>query len=336
MVIETSAMVAVLLFLALRGTQDERDLARLAALAYIVLRTLPTLNSLVSNLNAMRYGRPALTALAARMELTAPAWPGSDDAAATRLTSPTVDFVDVSFAYDETPVLDGVTLSIPYGRAVGIVGTTGSGKSTLLDMMTGLLEPRTGSVLVSGQPMHDVRRAWFRSVAVVPQQVMLLDAPLWENVALGRDFETVDRDALAFALRAADLDSVVAELPEGVHTPLGERGVRLSGGQRQRVAIARALYRDPSVLILDEATSALDNETERTVMAAITGAGRTRTLVIVAHRLTTVEHCDEVIVLEAGRVVDRGTFSDLAERSAAFRRFAAQPRPAPVADADVP
>jgi len=205
-------------------------------------------------------------------------------------------------------------MSIPYGAAVGIIGGSGAGKSTAVDLLLGLLEPKGGRVTVDGVDIRDNLRGWQDLVGYVPQSIYLCDESLRENVAFGVPPEEIDEQALERAILAARLDDFVASLPAGLSTVVGERGVRLSGGQRQRIGIARALYHDPAVLVLDEATSALDTATESEVMAAVNALQGAKTLVIIAHRLSTVEQCDVIYRLERGRVVGSGTLAEVVQR----------------------
>ena len=224
----------------------------------------------------------------------------------------------VSFAYEgaAAAALEKIDLAIPCGSAVGIVGNSGAGKSTLVDIMLGLLTPTSGHVLVDGDDIASHPRAWQRLVGYVPQTIFLCDDSIRANVAYGVDPAQIDEAAVLRAIAAAQLDQFVADLPAGLDTPVGERGVRLSGGQRQRIGIARALYRDPQVLVLDEATSALDTETERDVMQAVEALHGAKTLIIVAHRMSTVAKCDLLYRLDRGRVVQSGKFTEIVAQGA--------------------
>jgi ABC-type multidrug transport system fused ATPase/permease subunit len=217
-----------------------------------------------------------------------------------------------------------MTLTIPARSTVGIVGGTGAGKTTTVDIMLGLLVPDRGTLSVDGVPIgRDNLRAWQRSIGYVPQQIFLSDETVAANIAFGRAEADIDHAAVERAARIAELhDFVMRELPEGYATKVGERGVRLSGGQRQRIGIARALYHDPDVLILDEATSALDNLTERAVMDAVHNLGHAKTVVMIAHRLSTVRECDTIFMLEGGRVVAAGSYDDLIASNRQFRALA--------------
>jgi len=239
--------------------------------------------------------------------------------------SSAIRFDGVRFRYgsDSPWVLDGLDLTIPKGTRVGLVGMTGSGKSTTLDLLMGLLEPTERQILVDGQPIEGARlRAWQRTIAHVPQSIFLADITLAENIAFGVTPKAIDLDRVRLAARQAQIADFVESLPKGYEALVGERGVRLSGGQRQRIGIARALYKQASVLVFDEATSALDNATEQSVMDAIEGLNRDLTILLIAHRLTTVRRCDNIVELEHGRVVAQGTYEQLLESSPSFRSMA--------------
>lgn len=236
-----------------------------------------------------------------------------------------IRFDAVRFRYTgEGPwVLDGLNLTIPRGTRIGFVGSTGSGKSTMLDLMMGLLMPTEGKLLVDAQPIKGNRiRAWQQTIAHVPQSIYLADTTLAENIAFGVPRDAIDLDRVRKAARQAHIADFIESSPQGYQAYVGERGIRLSGGQRQRIGIARALYKQASVLVFDEATSALDNATEQSVMDAIEGLNRDLTILLIAHRLTTVRRCDTVVELEHGRVVAQGTYEQLLECSPSFRRMA--------------
>jgi ATP-binding cassette subfamily B protein len=233
-----------------------------------------------------------------------------------------VRFNCVRFRYtsDGPWVLNDLEFTIRKGSRVGLVGSTGSGKSTTLDLLMGLLMPTEGELLVDGEPVIGNRvRAWQRSIAHVPQSIYLADASLAENIAFGVPREAIDLERVKQAAAQAQIAEFIEGRPEGYDISVGERGVRLSGGQRQRIGIARALYKQASVLVFDEATSALDNATEQSVMDAISGLDRDLTIVLIAHRLTTVRRCDTIIELEHGRLVAQGTYEQLLECSPSFR-----------------
>ena len=236
-----------------------------------------------------------------------------------------IRFTGVTFQYPgvSVPALRNLSLVIAANTTCAFVGSTGAGKTTVVDLLLGLFPPTGGSILVDGVPLTaDRMPAWRRGVGYVPQSIFLCDASITKNIAFGVPDELIDHAAVIEAARAADLDTFVGALREGYDTVVGERGVRLSGGQRQRIGIARALYHKPDVLILDEATSALDNVTEDVVMHAIHAMAGQRTIILIAHRLTTVRDCDRIFVLQHGILVDSGTHDELMVESTTFRALA--------------
>lgn len=234
-----------------------------------------------------------------------------------------MDAVRFRYTLEGPWVLDGLNLVITKGARIGFVGSTGSGKSTTLDLLMGLLMPTEGDLLVDGQPISGNRiTAWQRNIAHVPQNIYLADTTLAENIAFGVPAENIDMERVQRAARQAQIADFIEKSPEGYQAYVGERGVRISGGQRQRIGIARALYKQASVLVFDEATSALDNATEQSVMDAIGGLNNDLTILLIAHRLTTVQKCDFIVELDHGRVVAQGTYEQLMEHSPSFRRMA--------------
>lgn len=243
---------------------------------------------------------------------------------------------DLSFRYNAElpPALERVNIVIPKGARVGIVGPSGSGKTTLMDLVMGLLQPTGGSILVDGTSLDESNiLSWQKQIAHVPQHIFLLDGSIVENVAFGCPPSQVDRSRVREACRLAQLDEFVMALPGGYDACVGERGVRLSGGQRQRIGIARALYRDASVLVLDEATSALDDSTEASVIEAVERLSTEYTILMIAHRVTTLRGCDTIYRLSQGCVAESGTYAEvLGQNTAVLRPFVA---PAPARPAEL-
>jgi ABC-type multidrug transport system fused ATPase/permease subunit len=238
----------------------------------------------------------------------------------------TLDRVWFRYGEGQAWVLQDLCLQISANQTVAFVGSTGSGKSTTADLILGLLTPQKGQVCVDGVPLTGEQlQAWQRTVAHVPQSIFLSDGSITENIAFGIESTAVDFERVREAARLAKIAAFVEGLPAGYDTYVGERGVRLSGGQRQRIGIARALYKRASVIVFDEATSALDNATEREVMAAIEGLSGELTIILIAHRLTTVEKCDCIFELNQGKVFNQGNFQELMARSATFRTYLPTP-----------
>jgi ATP-binding cassette, subfamily B, bacterial PglK len=207
--------------------------------------------------------------------------------------------------------LQDIFLEIKKGDSIGLIGKSGAGKTTLVDTILGLLTPQSGDIKVDGKSVYTDIRAWQNLIGYVPQSIFLMDDTLEKNIAFGIPEHLIDQDKLRKAVAASQLDSIVEQLPNGLHTPLGERGVMLSGGQRQRVGIARALYHEREILVFDEATASLDSETESLVTEAIRSLSGIKTMIIIAHRLSTLEYCDRICVLEKGQIVSSGSYQDI-------------------------
>lgn len=236
-----------------------------------------------------------------------------------------VELRDVTFTYPgkSSPALKDFNIYIPVNRTVGIVGASGSGKSTAIDLLLGLIKANQGEMLIDGRSLDAAQlRSWQDNLGFVPQSIFLSDASIMENVAFGLSREEVDHELVQQAITLAHLDDLISTLPQGLDTRIGERGVQLSGGQRQRIGIARALYQNASVLIFDEATSALDGITEKLIMDAIHDFSGKKTMVIIAHRLKTVEKCDIIYFVQNGTVVDSGTFGELVSKNKQFKHMA--------------
>ena len=277
-------------------------------------RLLPAVNRTINNFQTMNVSRPFIDDLYDDLSLTS---------TETEKINSCVELMsdlkvqNVSFKYESSTeqALKNASVLVRRGEAVGLVGPSGSGKSTLVDILLGLLKPDEGEVQIDGVDISLNLRGWQNALGYVPQSIFLIDDTLRANVAFGCYKGEIDELAINEAMKSAQLEEFVASLPEGLDTVVGERGVRLSGGQRQRIGIARALYHRPSVLVLDEATSSLDTETEKGVMQAVQALQGDKTVIIVAHRLSTVEYCDRLYRLDAGRIVDEGTFDEVMNRS---------------------
>jgi ATP-binding cassette, subfamily B, bacterial PglK len=325
--LETLLILFILVFFVVAeriGDGSQASLPVLGLFAYAALRLKPPLGTIMAGLNNVRFAATAIDQLYEDLVLV------ERDSRLVRPNvealgfSDAIEVVDVSFGYESGhgPVLHDINVTIPRGSFVGIVGPTGGGKSTLVDIILGLLEPTTGMVLVDGVDVHRNVDAWQESLGVVPQSVFLIDATLRRNICLGFTDDEIDEERLHEAVHLAQLDSFVESLPEGMDTWVGERGVRVSGGQRQRIAIARALYRRPSVVVFDEGTSALDSLTEADLIRELDELRGDRTIITIAHRLTTVRSCDKILFLDDGRVTDQGTFHELVQRNPRFRAMA--------------
>lgn len=337
-------LAIVLVMLATRGGDLGQVLPILGVFAFAGQRLLPALQQIYQNATQMRFGKPALDALHADLsEEKAEPLTSAKDVVPLPLKHH-IEFTNISFTYPgaSRAAIHDLTLKIPANTTVGFVGSTGAGKTTLVDIIMALLTPDHGQLLIDGQPIfeeqknpaltldnvqrntYNTLKQWQRALGYVPQQIFLADDSVSANIAFGVPAKEVDQTAVERAAKIAELhEFVTQELPQGYETTVGERGVRLSGGQRQRIGIARAMYHDPDVLILDEATSALDNITERAIMDAVHNLSRKKTIILIAHRLSTVKKCDQIYLLEHGRLLSQGTYSELLAESQEFKNMAA-------------
>ena len=300
---------------------------KLGIFAFATLRLLPSLQKIYAAFTSILVGQASLEQIYddfMKASKTAVDLPTGGDKRLGLDQAITLENVAFSYPAAERTALRNVSLRIPKCTTVGIVGGTGAGKTTLVDLILGLLSPDSGEIRIDETPLsRDNLRSWQRSIGYVPQSIFLTDDSVRQNIAFGVPQDAIDNHAVERAAKLAALhDFVIEELPEGYETIVGERGVRLSGGQRQRIGIARALYHSPGLLILDEATSALDNITERVVMEAVETIRDEMTIIMIAHRLSTVRNCDVIYVMEHGTVASSGTYDELLHTSALFQRMA--------------
>jgi ABC-type multidrug transport system fused ATPase/permease subunit len=304
-------------------TTPANALTVLGVFAAASLRALPTMNRISANLATVRTGRPGLEIVSNAVDELKAGGTHEEEPRGDARYAGDIVLRGVSFRYPdaEKDVLRGVSLRIAENRTTAFVGSSGAGKSTLLDLVLGLLEPTEGVIEVGGRSIVDDLAGWYSELGVVPQDVFLLNDTLTANIAFGISAEKVDSAWVREVVAMSQLDSLVSELSEGLDTVVGERGTRLSGGQKQRVGLARALYRRPSVLVLDEATSALDNQTEHEISVTLRKLQGSVTILIVAHRLSTVRHADTLVFLKEGRVEGEGSFEKVRAHSPDFARL---------------
>jgi ATP-binding cassette, subfamily B, bacterial PglK len=311
MVVFVVTLVVVILLL---GQDPQILVPTLGVFGVAALRLAPSANAVSSSLIELRYNRDSIFRLQRDIYVVA-----RSAREPPKLSPETSDgfrilaLDQVEFTYPEAcqPALKGLSLEIRAGESIGLIGPSGSGKTTLVDVLLGLLEPQAGQLRYNDRPLKDALSEWRGQVAYLPQQVFLIDDTLRSNVALGVDDTQIDEARLSEALRQARLEELVHQLPDGKHTIIGERGIRFSGGQRQRVALARAFYHRRSVLIMDEATSALDDETESEIIDEIRRLKGQKTIIVIAHRLTTVRYCDRIYRFENGLIVNQGTYDQV-------------------------
>lgn len=293
--------------------------------AFAGYRLMPALQHIYGAVTQLRFTGPALDALHADLMSLQPTHQNQSEISIKFNQSITLNRVNYCYPNSLQPVLKNLSLCIPARHKVALVGATGSGKTTMVDLILGLLEPQAGTLEVDGQAIVDSKdiKAWQRNIGYVPQQIYLTDDTVAANIAFGLNSQDIDLSAVERAAKVANLHEFVSnELPQQYQTTVGERGVRLSGGQRQRIGIARALYHNPQVLIMDEATSALDNLTEEAVMEAVHNLGSEITIILVAHRFSSVKACDTIFFLEKGELKAQGAFDELIQINQSFRSMA--------------
>ncbi len=303
-----AAMVGYMMVMVLCGQDFTTMMPILSAFGVAAIRLMPSANRINNQLTSIAFYEPFFLGVSDNLqdEISGKNTDMSFASSETKKmpVESSIELRDLVYAYPGTDALifDHADMKIPVGRAVGIVGTTGAGKTTVVDILLGLLELKNGGVYADGVDIRNNTRGWLKNVGYIPQMIFMLDDTIRKNVAFGVPEEEIDEERVWEVLREAQLDEYVRSLPDGLDTGIGERGIRLSGGQRQRIGIARAMYYDPEVLILDEATSALDNDTEAAVMDSINRLHGKKTLVIIAHRLGTIEKCDLVYRVEGGKI----------------------------------
>jgi len=318
-------VLLMILYLMGRYKGVEGAMPLIALYAFAGYRLLPAFQDIFRNLTQLRFALPALDLLYDDLSLKEGKIRKNTRPEPLHLTE-SIRLESVTYRYPgaESDALSDVSLTTQAGSIIGFVGSTGAGKSTVVDLILGLLEPTHGQILVDGQPLvGNCVAAWQQTLGYVPQSIYLTDDTVAANIAFGIPKQHIDLQAVERAARAAHIDQFIAkELPHGYDTVIGERGIRLSGGERQRLAIARALYHDPDVVVFDEATSALDNATEKSVMEAIKELRGLKTVILIAHRLTTVRECNRIFLLERGKLMGEGSFDELAGNHAGFQKLA--------------
>ena len=313
----------LIITITLHGGDQTTTIPLLGLYGYAGFRLLPALARIAAKLQRLGFGSAAVNQVYADYVQLAEVPPLSSLESEPLPFAGEIRIEDVTYTYPKSsrPALKNVSFTIPYGTSIGIVGPSGGGKSTLVDILLGLLPPDSGHVKVDSVDTKASISAWQRKLGYVPQTAYLLDDTLRRNIAFGVPDGEIDDESVAEAARMARLSNLIEQLPKGLDTEIGERGVRLSGGQRQRIVIARALYRQPTILVFDEATSELDNLTEKEIAGEIASLSGEKTIIVVAHRMTSVRNCDVVVYLVNGQISDMGTYDALLARNPEFSKL---------------
>jgi ATP-binding cassette subfamily C protein len=337
-ILETLLFVSILLYI-LVSIFLHKSFSELVPMMTLVgmasLRLLPSVNKIYSNINYLQYSKNSLDIVynilneinLKEFTIAESECVSTEDINVFENNQSIIRLENITFRYESAAVsiFEHLNLSIPFYCTVAFIGATGAGKSTLIDILIGLLTPSIGKVCYKGTTLNEQNLLEYRSkIGYVPQQILLLDDSLEANIAFGVPAEKIDSQQIEKVIRIAQLESLVKELPQGIKTEIGERGVRISGGQRQRVGIARAFYHNPEIIVLDEATSSLDDHTEAEVNRAINQLSGKLTIIIIAHRLSTIKNADIIYVMENGRIVDKGNFHELLHSSAIFQKITNQ------------
>jgi ATP-binding cassette subfamily C protein len=321
-VVAVTALITFLVTMLSMGRDATSIFGVMALFGVAAIRLIPATKKIVTGINVFRFNLPSMEVVATELARSRGGSPVRRPRGQLGL-SRAIELENVSFTYPgiEQPAVSRLNLTIRRGEKIGIVGPSGAGKTTLVDIILGLLVPTEGRIAVDGRDIQDDVRAWQSTIGYIPQAIYLSDDTLRRNVAFGVPDDEIDDARVWAVLEAAQLGDFIADLPEQLDTWAGERGIRLSGGQRQRIGIARALYHNPQLIVLDEATSALDTETERLLEEAIRALARDKTLLVIAHRISTIRNADRICVMSEGRIEGVGSFEELRLTSPLFQRL---------------
>ncbi len=320
-------IVGIMLYFLNYGNDPQIFLIKMSLFAVAAIRIMPSFGRISASMSTMRIYTPALDVLLEDLrtagKLSAFGTKEIEEGSEIRFKD-NIELKSICFNYEDNLdfKISDVNLKIKIKNSVAFVGPTGAGKTTVVDIITGLLSPVSGKVEVDGLDIASGMISWQRQIGYIPQNIYLTDDTIRRNIAFGVCDAEIDEKKIQNAIRLAQLENFISGLQKGIDTEIGERGVRISGGERQRIGIARALYNDPEVIVMDEATSSLDNETERAFMEAIKNLGGKKTIIIIAHRLTTVQHCDKIFFLEKGKLIAEGRYDELLQKCKAFAGMA--------------
>ncbi|MDB4255349.1 ABC transporter ATP-binding protein/permease [Flavobacteriaceae bacterium] len=300
--ISIAGLVSFIILLLFQGKDTSSLITILGVFVAATFRMIPSFNRIITAVQSLKYYSPALDVIYEELKLQNDKIELLNEKEVYNFKNK-IEFKKVNFSFKkETPVLKDVNLKISKGQTIGIIGESGSGKSTLVDLLIGLHKPTSGEILIDGNKNVQIKKSWRNNIGYVSQSIYLTDDTIENNIALGVLESDIDKDKIREILKQVRLEDLIRELELGIHTKVGERGVQLSGGQRQRIGIARALYHNPEILILDEATSALDNKTEKEVMKSLDYLKSTKTIIMIAHRISTLKECDVIFKIENGHL----------------------------------
>jgi len=321
--ISVAGMLLVAIILNYQGRNLQSIIATLTLFAAAAMRIMPSIREMVKAYSSFKYNYHSIEPVYQDLKQLEKFYINKVVPIKRLPLQNVIEIHNLSFSYEKskTKALSNVSFSIPQGSAVALVGASGAGKSTLADLILGILEPTGGGILADGFNIKNSLPEWQINVGYIPQVIYLSDDSLKRNIALGMRDDEIEKDKLQRALEDAQLSEFVRSLPEGIETVVGERGTRLSGGQRQRIGIARALYHEPAVIVMDEATSALDNLTEKYIIEQLERLKGKITIIMIAHRLSTVKNCDKLFLLKEGRIVGEGTYNELVSSNEEFRKM---------------
>jgi len=326
-VIETAAIAGMLLVAILliwQGREVIEVIPVLTLYGAASFKLIPSIDKISNNYNTLRYHKKVLDNIHndyVNLQKNEQQIPEKESTSKIIPLNNKIEIDKIQFCYPDSPdlVLDNLSLQIDKGEVVGFVGTSGAGKTTIVDLILGLLKPAEGVVKVDNVDIRKNLPGWQKNIGYIPQFIFLSDNTIRNNIAFGVDEKKIDDNQVLEAVKMAQLEEMINDLPNELDTIVGERGVRLSGGQRQRIGIARALYSNPEILIMDEATSSLDNRTEKYIIESVERLKKDRTIIIVAHRLTTIKNCDKLFVVKQGTIQNSGTYNELLEKSEEFK-----------------
>lgn len=307
LVIETVCIVGLLGYMLIcfvHGADMVQMLPQLTAFALAAVRLMPSVNRISTHLSTIAYYEPSLNFVCDYLNIASLKDVDLSSQDGVMSLNDKIELSNITYAYPgtERKIFDSASMEIPVGSSVGVIGSSGAGKTTIIDVLLGLLKPESGKILCDGQDIENSYAAWLHNIGYIAQNIYMLDNTIRANVAFGVSEDKIKEERIWEVLKEAQMEEYVRSLPEGLDTVIGDRGIRLSGGQRQRIGIARALYHDPEILVFDEATSALDNDTEAAIMEAINSLKGRKTMVIIAHRLKTIENCDILYKVENGKI----------------------------------